>query len=151
MAGVLHPHHRGSRKEVDPGAQGRFIKEVIPGAPQQQGRNGVQRVFQLPSHFCTAPGDWFAARSRNLQREGEHPYPILRGVKGLTKEQLEASKAKGVIIDEDSAISSSLSTVSTPPPSQSNDGQAQSTPSAQESIPTPDAGDSSAPSSKPGP
>ena len=72
----------------------------------------------------------------------------LRGVKGLTKEQLEACKAKGAIIDEDSTASSSQSTIPSPLPSQSNDGQAQSPTSAQGSMPTPDADDSSAPSSK---
>ena len=54
----------------------------------------------------------------------------LRGIKGLTKEQLEACKAKGAIIDEDPTTSSSLSTVSPPPLSQSNDAQAKSSPSA---------------------
>ncbi len=72
----------------------------------------------------------------------------LRGVKGLTKEQLEACKAKGAIIDEDSTASSSQSTIPSPLPSQSNDGQAQSPTSAQGSMPTPVADDSSAPSSK---
>src|SRR6266851_6596079 len=38
----------------------------------------------------------------------------LRGVKGLTKEQLEACKAKGAIIDEDLTTSSTQSTVSSP-------------------------------------
>ncbi len=75
----------------------------------------------------------------------------LRGVKGLTKEQLETCKAKGAIIDEDSTISSSQSIVSTPPRSPLKRRKAQSTPPAQESRPTPDTGDSSAPSSKPGP
>jgi len=64
----------------------------------------------------------------------------LRGAKGLTKEQLEACKAKGAIIDEDPTTSSSQSASSPPPPSQSNDAQAQSIPSAQESIPTADLG-----------
>ncbi len=75
----------------------------------------------------------------------------LRGVKGLTKEQLEACKAKGAIIDEDLTTSSTQSTVSSPPPPQSNDVQAQSTPPTQASIPTPETGEISAPSSKPGP
>src|SRR5712692_5366611 len=75
----------------------------------------------------------------------------LRGVKGLTKEQLEACKAKGAIIDEDITTSSTQSTVSSPPPPQSNDVQAQSTPPTQASIPTPETGEISAPSSKPGP
>ncbi len=67
-----------------------------------------------------------------------------RGVKGLTKEQLEACKAKGAIIDEDSTISSSKSPVSSPLPSQSNDVQTQSAPSAQGSTPTPGTGGSGA-------
>jgi hypothetical protein len=46
----------------------------------------------------------------------------LRGVKGLTKEQLEACKAKGAIIDEDSTALPSQPTVSPPLPSQSTDG-----------------------------
>jgi hypothetical protein len=41
----------------------------------------------------------------------------LRGVMGLTKEQLAICKAKGAIIDEDSTTSSSQSTISTPSPS----------------------------------
>ena len=40
----------------------------------------------------------------------------LRGVKGLTKEQLEACKAKGAIIDEDPTTVSSQSIVSPSPP-----------------------------------
>jgi uncharacterized protein YjbI with pentapeptide repeats len=62
----------------------------------------------------------------------------LRGVIGLTKEQLEACKAKGAIIDEDSRVSLSQSPVSPPPPSQSDDVQAQLTPSAQGNPPPPD-------------
>jgi hypothetical protein len=64
----------------------------------------------------------------------------LRRTKGLTREQLEACKAKGAIIDEDPTTTSSQSTTSPPPSSQSNDSQAQSIPSAQESIPTADLG-----------
>ncbi len=44
----------------------------------------------------------------------------LRGVYGLTKEQLATCKAKGAIIDEDSTTSSSQSPVSPSGPSQSN-------------------------------
>ena len=47
----------------------------------------------------------------------------LRRVKGLTKEQLEACKAKGAIIDEDTTTNPPQSTVSSPPLSQSNDAQ----------------------------
>ena len=71
----------------------------------------------------------------------------LCGVEGLTKEQLEACKAKGAIIDEDPTASSPQSTVSTPLLSQSNDVQAQSALSAQGIIPTSETNGSSAPSS----
>ncbi len=69
-------------------------------------------------------------------------------VKGLTKEQLEACKAKGAIIDEDTTTSppeSPVSPVSPSPPSQSTNVQA---PSAQGSLPTPDTDGSSAASSQ---
>ena len=72
----------------------------------------------------------------------------LRGVKGLTKEQLEICKAKGAIVDEDPTTPSSQLTVLPLPSSQNNDAQAPLAPSAQESRPTPDTGDSSALSSK---
>jgi len=52
----------------------------------------------------------------------------LRGVNGLTKEQLEAFKSKGAIIDEDPTASSSQSTTVPPSPAQRNDAQVQSTP-----------------------
>jgi uncharacterized protein YjbI with pentapeptide repeats len=71
----------------------------------------------------------------------------LRGVKGLTKEQLEACKAKGAIIDENSTVSSSQSTVSSFSQLQSN-MQARSTTSAQGSTPTLDTDESNAASSK---
>ena len=62
----------------------------------------------------------------------------LRGVKGRTKEQLEALKnEKGAIIDEDSTTSSSQSSAAPPPPAQSNDAQAPSAGPAQESTQTP--------------
>jgi uncharacterized protein YjbI with pentapeptide repeats len=64
----------------------------------------------------------------------------LRLVKELTKEQLEACKAKDAIIDEDTTISPGQSPVSPPSPSQSNDAQAPSAPHAQGSILTPDIG-----------
>ena len=63
-----------------------------------------------------------------------------RRTKGLTREQLEACKAKGAIIDEDPMTSSSQSAASPLPPSHSNDAQAQSIPSAHESIPIADLG-----------
>ncbi len=68
----------------------------------------------------------------------------LRGAKGLTKEQLEACKAKGAIIDEDSATSASQPTAMPPSPSQDTDAQASSASSTQGSLPTPDADQSSA-------
>ena len=74
----------------------------------------------------------------------------LRGVTGLTKEQLATCKAKGAFIDEDTTTSASQSTVSPPSLSQSSSAQAQSAPAAQGSVPTPDTGDNSAASSKPG-
>jgi uncharacterized protein YjbI with pentapeptide repeats len=45
----------------------------------------------------------------------------LRGVKGLSKEQLEARKAKGAIIDEDTTVSSYPLPVAISPPKESND------------------------------
>jgi hypothetical protein len=62
----------------------------------------------------------------------------LRGAKGLTREQLEACKAKGAIIDEAPKPSPPQSPVSPPAPSQSKDAQAPSVPSAQVNIPPPD-------------
>ncbi len=73
----------------------------------------------------------------------------LRGVEGLKKEQLEACKAKGAIIDEDHSTSSPQSTLVPSSPSQSHDAQASSAPSAQGSLPPPDTDGSSAVSSKP--
>ena len=75
----------------------------------------------------------------------------LRGVKGLTKEQLEYCKARGAIIDEDSTTSLPQAPVSPSPPSQSNDAQAPSVPSAQASTPLPETDGSSASSSQRGP
>ena len=73
----------------------------------------------------------------------------LRGVEGLKKEQLEACKAKGAIIDEDHSTSSPQSTLVPSSPSQSHDAQASSAPSAQGSLPPTDTDRSSAVSSKP--
>jgi uncharacterized protein YjbI with pentapeptide repeats len=64
----------------------------------------------------------------------------LRGVKGLTKEQLEACKAKGAIIDEDSPVRFSQSPVSPPPPEPGDDTPAPSAPPARGSPLTPDTG-----------
>ncbi len=71
------------------------------------------------------------------------------GVEGLTKEQLEAYKARGWLIDVDSTTSPSQPFVSpSQQPSQSNEAQAPSATPAQGSAPTPDTGGSSAPSSQ---
>ncbi|SRR6266567_4448653 len=73
----------------------------------------------------------------------------LRGVKGLTKEQLASCKAKGAIVVEDPTTSVSQSTAAPPPPEPRNDVQASSAPFARGSVPTSDADGSSATSSKP--
>lgn len=75
----------------------------------------------------------------------------LRGVKGLTKEQKVSCKAKSAIIDEDSMISSSQSTVTSSVPVQSNAAQASSAPSAQENTPSPNLEGSNTASSQPAP
>ena len=76
----------------------------------------------------------------------------LRGVKGLTKEQLEACQAKGALIDEDFTTSSSQSTISPPPPSLSNSVQFQPAIPTHENRPSSDTGESNDPSSsKPNP
>jgi uncharacterized protein YjbI with pentapeptide repeats len=73
----------------------------------------------------------------------------LREVIGLTKEQLEACKAKGAIIDEDTTTSPPPSIVSPPAQSQSNDGQAPpATPAAQLNTPPPHTDGSNTPSSQ---
>ena len=74
----------------------------------------------------------------------------LRGVNGLTKEQLEACKAKGAIIDEDTTNSSSQSVTAPSPPPQSNVAQAPSAPPAQVNTP-PSTDVSSTTSSEPNP
>src|SRR5437016_254201 len=76
---------------------------------------------------------------------------LRRVVKGLTKEQLAICKAKGAIIDEEAATSSSQSPVSPPIPSQSNDTQTSSAPPTQGSIPPSDTDESCATSSQPSP
>src|SRR5258706_11345306 len=64
----------------------------------------------------------------------------ITSVKGLTKEQLEASKAQGAIIDEDATTSSPQPTVAAPTSQQSNNAQVSSAPAAQGSPPTPETG-----------
>jgi uncharacterized protein YjbI with pentapeptide repeats len=78
----------------------------------------------------------------NLGHASSLTHTNLCSVKGLTKEQLEACKDRGAIIDEAPTTSPPQSAVVPPPPlSQSNDAQA---PSAQGSLPSPDTGGSSA-------
>ncbi|GHO98509.1 hypothetical protein KSF_085570 [Reticulibacter mediterranei] len=59
----------------------------------------------------------------------------LRKVKGLTKEQLEACKAKGAIIDKDLTTNVSLSVITSTSPSQNNNQQTSSVLSPQENAP----------------
>ena len=61
----------------------------------------------------------------------------LRGVTGLTREQLATCKAKGAIIDEDPTANPSQSTVAPASPPQGNDTQAPSAHPTQEIIPPP--------------
>lgn len=65
----------------------------------------------------------------------------LRGVTGLSREQLEACKAKGAIVDEETLANASQSTVSPPEPSRNTDEQASAALPAQASTlsPTTDA------------
>ena len=72
----------------------------------------------------------------------------LRGVRGLTKEQLQACQARGAIIDDDSTIISSQTPVSPTPQSQSDDAKSSSSPSVQNSKHTSDFGESSTASSQ---
>ncbi len=89
-------------------------------------------------------------RESNLSRTNlEHTSSLkkakLFGVKGLTKEQKEACKAKGAITDEDPTPSSSQPTVAPSPSPQSNDARGPSIPPTQGSTPTLDTGESNAP------
>ncbi len=95
-------------------------------------------------------------REANLSRTNlEHSSSLkntkLYGVTGLTKEQLEACKAKGAIIDEDTTTSPPQSTVSPSRSSQSNATQASSAPPAQGNAPPLDTSGRSDASSNPGP
>ena len=86
--------------------------------------------------------DFDEADLREANFDGAHLRGVdLRTVIGLTKEQLEACKAKGAIIDEASMTSLSTS-------SQSNDVQTPSGLTAQESTSTPDAGGTSKPATE---
>ena len=80
----------------------------------------------------------------NLGHASSLTHTNLCGVKELTKEQLEACKAKGAIIDEAPTTSPSQSIVAPPPPVQSNAVPTTSTPPAQGSLLTPDTDGSSA-------
>jgi len=64
----------------------------------------------------TSMGETF--RSANPEDALHLDYTDLRGVKGLTREQLKACKAKGAIIDEDAVANPPQSLVPPPPPSQ---------------------------------
>ncbi|MBE3567651.1 MAG: hypothetical protein IMW90_18195 [Thermogemmatispora sp.] len=64
------------RPEIDPGSQGRCIKEVILHPPEQQGRRSGQRLVQFPGHGCATLRDRLAGRAWDLQRESEHASPI---------------------------------------------------------------------------
>lgn len=63
----------------------------------------------------------------------------LRGATGLTKEQLEACKAKGALVDQDPTTSSSQPIVNAPSPAQNNDVPASPMPSFQASVSVPKA------------
>ena len=80
------------------------------------------------------------SRVRELEEVRSLDHTDLRRVIGLTKEQLEACKAKGALIDEDTATSSSHTAIPSAPPQQSNGVQVLSTPPAQENTPTPETG-----------
>jgi len=84
----------------------------------------------------------------NLEDAQSLEKTILRGVKGLTKEQKAICKAKGAIIDEDSTASASQSAIAPSSLPQSNDAQAPSAPSAQGSTPLRDLDGSNAASSQ---
>lgn len=89
-------------------------------------------------------------RGANL-RDADLKDTKLNDVKGLTKEQLTACKAKGAIVDEDITTSVSQSIVAPSSIPQSNDAQASSAPPAQKSIPPPDPDGSNVTFSQQGP
>ncbi len=92
---------------------------------------------------------WANLNGANLEDALSLKDTNLRGVKGLTKEQFEACKAKGAILDEDLSTSLSQPAVSPSLSLRSLDVQAQSVPLAQGNLPTPDTGGGSAVSSEP--
>lgn len=75
----------------------------------------------------------------------------LRGVEGLTKEQLAACQAAGAIIDEDSTTNFSSPAITPSPPPQSNDVQTSSIHSLPKSALPLDTDEASTVSSKPDP
>lgn len=93
---------------------------------------------------------WASLREVNLEAALSLKDTDLRGVKGLTEEQLKACKAKGAIIDEAPAPNSSQSPVSPSPPPQSSAAQASSAPFVQGSTPLSNTGGSSTPSTQQG-
>src|SRR6266700_1664033 len=102
------------------------------------------------ANLVAANFDGADLRESNLSRTNlEHTSSLkkakLFGVKGLTKEQKEACKAKGAITDEDPTPRSSQPTVAPSPSPQSNDARGPSIPPTQGSTPTLDTGESNAP------
>src|SRR6266567_492161 len=114
-------------------------------------RKWANHISVNPSQTDLSEAEFFQANRINVDlSEADLTGADFRGVKGLTKEQLEACRARGAIIDEDSTTSSSRSTVSSSLSSQSNGAQSQITPPTQGSTPTSsDGGGSSTASSGP--
>ena len=114
-------------------------------------RKWANHISVNPSQTDLNEAEFFQANRINVDlSEADLTGADFRGVKGLTKEQLEACRARGAIIDEDSTTSSSRSTVSSSLSSQSNGAQSQITPPTQGSTPTSsDGGGSSTASSGP--
>src|SRR6266568_2017348 len=114
-------------------------------------RKWANHISVNPSQTDLNEAEFFQANRINVDlSEADLTGADFRGVKGLTKEQLEACRARGAIIDEDSTTSSSRSTVSSSLSFQSNGAQSQITPPTQGSTPTSsDGGGSSTASSGP--
>jgi uncharacterized protein YjbI with pentapeptide repeats len=90
-------------------------------------RANLSHAILSQANLSQADLRWAILREVNLEAALSLKDTDLRGVKGQTKEQLEACKAKGAIIDEDSAASSTQSTVSSS--LQNSDAQAPKKPS----------------------
>src|SRR6266704_898933 len=89
-------------------------------------RKWANHISVNPSQTDLNEAEFFQANRINVDlSEADLTGADFRGVKGLTKEQLEACRARGAIIDEDSTTSSSRSTVSSSLSSQSNGAQSQ--------------------------